>query len=122
MNEKFVSVTLRKLGIPASLSGFKYIMEGLKLIEENELYLFSVTKLLYPAIAKKYDTKASSVERNVRHAIETGFKYGDIDLLNEVFQYAYDSQKGKATNQEFFGNLIEWLRYEDESELQKSQA
>lgn len=114
MNEKFLSITLRKLGIPASLTGFRYIIDAIEMIDENEQYLHCITKALYPDIAKMHNVPTPTVERNIRHAIETAFSNGNKELLEEICQYAYDPQKGKTTNREFLGNLIEWLRYERE--------
>jgi two-component system response regulator (stage 0 sporulation protein A) len=71
-----------------------------------------VTKFLYPAIAKKYKTTSSSVERTIRHAIEVACRRGDIEVLEEVFGNTVCAGKGKPTNSEFLALLTDKIRLE----------
>ena len=82
--------------------------------------LSSITKFLYPAIAKKFDTTPSRVERAIRHAIEVVFNRGDLELLLQYFGYSINPQKGKATNSEFIATIVDKLELEFKNERIKS--
>ena len=70
----------------------------------------SVTKLLYPTVAKKNQTTSSRVERAIRHAIEVAWDRGDVDVLGSYFGYTIQSSKGKPTNSEFIAMIADRLR------------
>ena len=70
----------------------------------------SVTKLLYPTVAKKFSTTSSRVERAIRHAIEVAWDRGDIDVLNGYFGYTIQNERGKPTNSEFIAMISDKLR------------
>ncbi len=70
----------------------------------------SITKTLYPSVAKRYQTTASRVERAIRHAIEVAWDRGDVDTLNEIFGYTIHTNKGKPTNSEFIAMIADKLR------------
>jgi two-component system response regulator (stage 0 sporulation protein A) len=78
-------------------------------VEDNEL-INSVTKILYPTVAKKYQTTSSRVERAIRHAIEVAWDRGDIDTLNAYFGYTIQNERGKPTNSEFIAMIADNLR------------
>ena len=70
----------------------------------------SVTKVLYPSVAKKYATTTSRVERAIRHAIEVAWDRGDVDTLNSYFGYTIQNNRGKPTNSEFIAMIADNLR------------
>ena len=70
----------------------------------------SVTKILYPTVAKKYQTTTSRVERAIRHAIEVAWDRGDVDTLNSYFGYTIQNNRGKPTNSEFIAMIADNLR------------
>lgn len=70
----------------------------------------SITKILYPTIAKKYDTTASRVERAIRHAIEVAWERGRVETIEELFGYTVSNGKGKPTNSEFIALIADKLR------------
>ena len=70
----------------------------------------SVTKLLYPTIAKMHDTTSSRVERAIRHAIEVAWDRGDVDVLNAYFGYTIRNSRGKPTNSEFIAMIADNLK------------
>ena len=78
-------------------------------IEDNEV-INSVTKILYPSVAKQYQTTSSRVERAIRHAIEVAWDRGDIDTLNAYFGYTIQNSRGKPTNSEFIAMIADNLR------------
>lgn len=82
---------------------------------ENPEIINAVTKQLYPAVAKKYETTSSRVERAIRHAIEVAWDRGDVDILNSYFGYTIHTSRGKPTNSEFIAMISDKLRLEMKS-------
>ena len=78
-------------------------------ISDNEI-INSVTKILYPSVAKKYATTTSRVERAIRHAIEVAWDRGDVDTLNSYFGYTIQNNRGKPTNSEFIAMIADNMR------------
>lgn len=108
--EIVVTDVLHQMGIPAHIKGYHYLREAIMLSIDDEEMLDSITKLLYPTIAERFDTTASRVERAIRHAIETAWDRGDIDVLNAMFGYTVSVGKGKPTNSEFIALITDNLR------------
>lgn len=108
--EIVVTEVLHQMGIPAHIKGYHYLREAIVLSLEDEEMLESITKLLYPSIAVRFETTPSRVERAIRHAIETAWDRGDVDILNEMFGYTVSVGKGKPTNSEFIAMITDNLR------------
>lgn len=108
--EIVVTDVLHQMGIPAHIKGYHYLREAIILSLSDEEMLESITKLLYPTIAERFDTTASRVERAIRHAIETAWDRGDVDVLNGMFGYTVSVGKGKPTNSEFIALITDNLR------------
>ncbi len=111
-NELEIMVTeiMHQIGVPAHIKGYHYLRESVILAIKNSEIINSVTKLLYPTIAKNHATTASRVERAIRHAIEVAWDRGDIDVLNSYFGYTIQNQRGKPTNSEFIAMISDKLR------------
>ncbi len=105
-----VTDIIHQIGIPAHIKGYHYLREAILLSLENEEMLESVTKQLYPTVAKKFSTTASRVERAIRHAIETAWDRGDLDMIQNLFGYTVSVGKGKPTNSEFIALITDNLR------------
>ena len=71
-----------------------------------------VTKKLYPAIAEKFGTTGSRVERSIRHAIESAWDRGEAGEKEELFGYTIHKAKGKPTNSEFIALVTDRLKME----------
>ena len=97
---------------PANL-GFNYMVKAIEVCLENEDALKSITKILYPTIAKKYQTTASRVERAIRHAIEVSWSRGKMDTIDALFGYTINNGKGKPTNSEFIALIADKIRLEN---------
>ncbi|MBO5485106.1 MAG: sporulation transcription factor Spo0A [Lachnospiraceae bacterium] len=110
--EMDVTNILLEIGIPAHIKGYQYIREGIIMSFYDRNMLHYITKYLYPAIAKKYKTTSSSVERTIRHAIEVAWRRGNLETLEEVFGNTICAGKGKPTNSEFMALLTDKLRLE----------
>lgn len=105
-----ISQALHKMGVPANIKGYRYLITAIELCIADMDMLGSVTKQLYPTIAKRYDTTPSRVERAIRHSIEVAWNRGQIDVLDAVFGYTINTRKGKPTNSEFIAMLSDKLR------------
>lgn len=110
--ENDVTKMIREIGIPAHIKGYQYIREGIIMSVKDPEILNYITKFLYPAIAKKYHTTTSSVERAIRHAIEVAWNRGKLDEMEALFGYSVISGKGKPTNSEFIALLADKFRLE----------
>ena len=106
----YVSRLMHEVGVPASIRGYDYIRESIMMALEDRNILKSITKELYPTIAKSNDTTSSRVERAIRHAVEVAWQRGDVETLNNIFGYTVKSTKGKPTNGEFISMLTERVR------------
>lgn len=105
--EIVVTDMIHRIGVPAHIKGYHYLREAIMLSVEDKEMLESVTKLLYPEVAKKFSTTPSRVERAIRHAIEIAWDRGDVDVLNSFFGYTVNTGKGKPTNSEFIALLAD---------------
>ena len=108
--ELMITEIIHQIGVPAHIKGYHYLREAIMLSIKNSEIINSVTKLLYPTIAKKYSTTSSRVERAIRHAIEVAWDRGDIDVLNSYFGYTIQNDRGKPTNSEFIAMISDKLR------------
>lgn len=105
-----ISDIMRQIGVPAHIKGYQYLRTAIKLCVNDNDMLGSVTKILYPTVAKMYNTTASRVERAIRHAIEVAWDRGDVDVLSSYFGYTIQSQRGKPTNSEFIAMIADKLK------------
>lgn len=107
-----ITETIQRVGIPAHIKGYHYIRTAIIMMTEDMELAHSVTKILYPAVAKKFDTTPQRVERAIRHAIEVAWNRGDPAVLNEMFGYTIDADRGKPTNSEFIAMISDKIRLE----------
>ena len=108
--EVVVTEMIHQLGVPAHIKGYHYLRAAILASIDDQSLLDSVTKMLYPTVAKKFDTTSSRVERAIRHAIEIAWDRGDLDTINSFFGYTVNNCKGKPTNSEFIALLTDKLR------------
>lgn len=108
--ETEVTNIMHEIGIPAHIKGYTYVRCAIMMVIENADLINAVTKQLYPAVAKKYRTTNSRVERAIRHGIEVAFDRGDPDILTSYFGYTIHSEKGKPTNSEFIAMISDKIR------------
>lgn len=105
-----VSEIMHQIGVPAHIKGYQYLREAIILSINDTEMMNSVTKLLYPTVAKTFNTTASRVERAIRHAIEVAWDRGDVDVLSAYFGYTIQNTRGKPTNSEFIAMISDKLR------------
>jgi two-component system response regulator (stage 0 sporulation protein A) len=108
--EVTVSEIMHQIGVPAHIKGYHYLREAIILSINDTEMINSVTKLLYPTIAKSFNTTSSRVERAIRHAIEVAWDRGDVDVLSAYFGYTIQNSRGKPTNSEFIAMISDKLR------------
>lgn len=105
-----VTAVIHEIGVPAHIKGYQYLREAIMLAVEDMDVINAVTKVLYPAVAQRYDTTASRVERAIRHAIEVAWDRGDLETLQKYFGYTVSNVKGKPTNSEFIAMIADRLQ------------
>lgn len=105
-----ITEIIHQIGVPAHIKGYFYLRDAIMMSVEDAEMINSVTKRLYPAIAKQYKTTSSRVERAIRHAIEVAWDRGDVDTLNSYFGYTIHNLRGKPTNSEFIAMISDKLR------------
>lgn len=110
--ESDVTNIIHEIGVPAHIKGYQYLRDAIMMsVDDNEM-LHSITKQLYPSIAKRHRTTPSRVERAIRHAIEVAWSRGKMDTIDELFGYTVNNGKGKPTNSEFVALIADKIRLE----------
>ena len=110
--EADVTEIIHEIGVPAHIKGYQYLRDAIVMSVNDMDMLNSITKILYPTIAKKYQTTSSRVERAIRHAIEVAWSRGKMDTIDEMFGYTIHNGKGKPTNSEFIALITDRIRLE----------
>ena len=110
--ETDVTEIIHEIGVPAHIKGYQYLRDAIIMSVNDMDMLNSITKVLYPTIAKKYQTTASRGERAIRHAIEVAWSRGKMDTIDEMFGYTIHNGKGKPTNSEFIALITDRIRLE----------
>lgn len=108
--ETTVTKIIHQIGVPAHIKGYQYLRCAIIMTMHDAELINSITKQLYPGVAKRFGTTASRVERAIRHAIEVAWDRGDVDVINSYFGYTVQSSRGKPTNSEFIALIADSLR------------
>lgn len=111
--ETRITQVIHEVGVPAHIKGYQYLREAICMTVLDVELMNSVTKILYPDIAKKYHTTASRVERAIRHAIEVAWTRGRLETIEALFGYTVHAGKGKPTNSEFIALIADKIRLEN---------
>lgn len=110
--ETDVTNIIHEVGVPAHIKGYQYLRDAIIMSVNDMEMLNSITKILYPTIAKRHQTTPSRVERAIRHAIEVAWSRGKMDTIDELFGYTVNGGKGKPTNSEFIALIADKIRLE----------
>lgn len=105
-----VTNMIHEIGVPAHIKGYQYLREAIIMSIEDPSMISAITKILYPTIAKRFQTTPSRVERAIRHAIEVAWNRGRMETLDSLFGYTIDTGKGKPTNSEFIALIADKIR------------
>ena len=108
--EAMVTSIIHEIGVPAHIKGYQYLREAIIIAVEDMDVINAITKVLYPQVAKAFQTTPSRVERAIRHAIEVALDRGDLDTLQRFFGYTVSNTKGKPTNSEFIALIADKLQ------------
>ncbi len=108
--ERYVTKIMLDMGVPAHLKGYHYLREAIILSGKDMEAVCSVTKLLYPTVAKRFKTTDQKVERAIRNAIEVSWSRGNIDTFEELFGYSVGTGKGRPTNSEYIARIADKVR------------
>ena len=108
--ETMVTGIIHEIGVPAHIKGYQYLREAIIIAVEDMDVINAITKVLYPQVAKTFQTTPSRVERAIRHAIEVAWDRGDLDTLQKFFGYTVSNTKGKPTNSEFIALIADKLQ------------
>ena len=108
--ETLVTNIIHEIGVPAHIKGYQYLREAIIIAVEDMEVINAITKILYPQVAKAFQTTPSRVERAIRHAIEVAWDRGDLDTLQRFFGYTVSNTKGKPTNSEFIALIADKLQ------------
>ena len=108
--ETMVTNIIPEIGVPAHIKGYQYLREAIIIAVNDMDVINAITKVLYPQVAKTFQTTPSRVERAIRHAIEVAWDRGDVDMLGSLFGYTIQGGKGKPTNSEFIAMIADNLR------------
>ena len=100
---------IHEIGVPAHIKGYQYLREAIMIAVDDMDVINAVTKVLYPEVAKRFNTTPSRVERAIRHAIEVAWDRGDLETLQKYFGYTVSNAKGKPTNSEFIAMIADRL-------------
>lgn len=111
---RIVKITqlLHDMGIPAHLCGHDYLRDAIMMVMDSHEISGRMTKEIYPEIAGKYKKSPQSVERAIRTALDVAWTRGKTELINDIFRFTVNIQKGRPTNSEFVSLIADYLNYE----------
>lgn len=115
--EAEVTNMIHEIGVPAHIKGYQYLREAIIMSVKDNSVLGSITKILYPGIAKSFGTTPSRVERAIRHAIEVAWSRGKMETLDALFGYTINTGKGKPTNSEFIALIADKIRLQNRQKV-----
>ncbi len=108
--EQAISSFMLELGIPAHLRGYQYLRSAVQMCAEDMELVGSVTKLLYPDLAKMYRTTDQKIERAIRNAIEVSWERGNSALFEQLFGYCNSKEYSRPTNSEYIATVADYIR------------
>ena len=108
--EQYITRIMLDIGVPAHLKGYHYLRDAIMLSGKDMEAVSSVTKLLYPAVAKRFKTTDQKVERAIRNAIEVSWERGNEDTFEDLFGYSNNTGKNRPTNSEYIARIADKVR------------
>ena len=110
--EQVISGLMLELGIPAHLKGYQYLRTAIIMCVEDMELIGSVTKLLYPDLARQYLTTDQKIERAIRNAIQVSWERGNGELFKKLFGYSNGVEHSRPTNSEYIASVADYVRLE----------
>ena len=108
--ERYITDIMLDIGVPAHLKGYHYLRDAIMLSGRDMEVVCSVTKLLYPTIAKRFRTTDQKVERAIRNAIEVSWTRGNVETFEKMFGYSVLSGRARPTNSEYIARIADKVR------------
>lgn len=108
--ENYITGIMLDIGVPAHLKGYHYMRDAILICGRDIEAVSSVTKLLYPTVAKHFKTTNQKVERAIRNAIEVSWSRGNTDTFEAMFGYSIKSGKSRPTNSEYIARIADKIR------------
>ena len=108
--EQYITRIMLDIGVPAHLKGYHYLRDAIMLSGKDMEAVSSVTKLLYPAVAKRFKTTDQKVERAIRNAIEVSWERGNENTFEDLFGYSNTTGKTRPTNSEYIARIADKVR------------
>ena len=108
--EKMITDIMLDIGVPAHLKGYHYLRDAIMISGRDMEAVSSVTKLLYPSIAKRFRTTSQKVERAIRNAIEVSWTRGNVETFEKLFGYSTLQGKKRPTNSEYIARIADKMR------------
>ena len=108
--ERYVTKIMLEIGVPAHQKGYHYLRDAIILSGKDMEVVSSVTKLLYPTIAKHFKTTDQKVERAIRNAIEVSWTRGNVETFEKIFGYSAASGRNRPTNSEYIARIADNIR------------
>ena len=113
--ERYITTIMLDMGVPAHLKGYHYLRDAILLSGRDMEVVSSVTKLLYPTVARHFKTTDQKVERAIRNAIEVSWIRGNDETFEELFGYSAASGKTRPTNSEYIARIADKVRLDIKS-------
>lgn len=113
--ERYITNIMLDIGVPAHLKGYHYLRDAILLSGRDMEVVSSVTKLLYPTIAKRFKTTDQKVERAIRNAIEVSWTRGNVETFEKMFGYSVMSGRTRPTNSEYIARIADSIRLDIKS-------
>ena len=111
--ENDIATIMKSIGVPINIKGYRYLIDSIILVVNDATILNSITKKLYPTVARKHNTTSTGVERAIRHAIENTWSKKEINSIENTFKYTCCKRNGKPTNSEFIALIADKVRFEE---------
>lgn len=105
--ERYITEIMLDVGVPAHLKGYHYLRDAILLTGRDMEVVTSVTKLLYPAVARRFKTTDQKVERAIRNAIEVSWDRGNVETFEKMFGYSVLSGRTRPTNSEYIARVAD---------------
>ena len=113
--ERYITNIMLDMGVPAHLKGYHYLRDAILLSGRDMEVVSSVTKLLYPTVARRYKTTGQKVERAIRNAIVVSWIRGNNETFEGLFGYSSSSGKARPTNSEYIARIADKVRLDIKS-------
>lgn len=113
--ERYITNIMLDIGVPAHLKGYHYLRDAILLSGRDMDVVSSVTKLLYPTVARRFKTTGQKVERAIRNAIEVSWSRGNDETFVNLFGYSSSSGKSRPTNSEYIARIADKVRLDIKS-------